>query len=94
MEKKVYGHFDDAQREYVITDPQTPWPWINYLGNEDFFSLISNTAGGYSFFKDATMECLWTMVVGTSISRMATLFGTQGGNLARHHSTAMNVVMA
>jgi len=48
-----FGHFDDANREYVITDPQTPWPWINYLGNEDFFSLISNTAGGYSFYKDA-----------------------------------------
>ncbi|MBP3219240.1 MAG: glycosyl transferase [Prevotella sp.] len=53
MNNKPYGHFDDAHREYVITDPQTPWPWINYLGNEDFFSLISNTAGGYSFFKDA-----------------------------------------
>ena len=53
MEQKRYGHFDDAHREYVITDPQTPWPWINYLGNEDFFSLISNTAGGYSFYKDA-----------------------------------------
>ena len=54
MEKnKVFGHFDDEQREYVITDPKTPWPWINYLGNEDFFSLISNTAGGYSFYKDA-----------------------------------------
>ncbi len=53
MNNKIYGHFDDKQREYVITDPQTPWPWINYLGNEDFFSLISNTAGGYSFFKDA-----------------------------------------
>ena len=50
---KTFGHFDDANREYVITDPQTPWPWINYLGNEDFFSLISNTAGGYSFYKDA-----------------------------------------
>ena len=50
---KTFGHFDDAQREYVITDPKTPWPWINYLGNEDFFSLISNTAGGYSFYKDA-----------------------------------------
>jgi len=48
-----YGHFDDAHREYVITNPQTPWPWINYLGTEDFFSLISNTAGGYSFYKDA-----------------------------------------
>ena len=53
MENKKYGHFDDANREYVITDPKTPWPWINYLGNEDFFSLISNTAGGYSFYKDA-----------------------------------------
>lgn len=53
MENKKYGHFDDAHREYIITDPKTPWPWINYLGNEDFFSLISNTAGGYSFYKDA-----------------------------------------
>ena len=52
MEQKRYGHFDDQHREYVITDPQTPWPWINYLGNEDFFSLISNTAGGYSFYKE------------------------------------------
>ena len=51
--KQTFGHFDDASREYVITDPKTPWPWINYLGNEDFFSLISNTAGGYSFYKDA-----------------------------------------
>ncbi len=50
---KEYGHYDDAAREYVITDPATPWPWINYLGNEDFFSLISNTAGGYSFYRDA-----------------------------------------
>lgn len=48
-----FGYFDDANREYVITNPQTPWPWINYLGNEDFFSLISNSAGGYSFYKDA-----------------------------------------
>ena len=50
---KEYGHFDDARREYVITDPATPWPWINYMGTEDFFSLISNTAGGYCFCKDA-----------------------------------------
>ena len=48
-----YGFFDDKNREYVITEPRTPWPWINYLGTEDFFSLISNTAGGYSFCKDA-----------------------------------------
>jgi len=48
-----FGYFDDNSREYIITNPRTPWPWINYLGNEDFFSLISNTAGGYSFYKDA-----------------------------------------
>lgn len=53
-----FGFFDDANREYVITNPQTPWPWINYLGNEDFFSLISNTAGGYSFYKDAKFRRL------------------------------------
>lgn len=50
---KKFGFFDDARREYVISTPETPYPWINYLGNEDFFSLISNTAGGYSFYKDA-----------------------------------------
>ncbi|HSV88596.1 MAG TPA: hypothetical protein VLH61_08135, partial [Bacteroidales bacterium] len=53
-----YGHFDDKRREYVITDPQTPWPWINYLGTEDFFSLISSTAGGYAFFRDAKFRRL------------------------------------
>ena len=53
-----FGHFDDSQKEYVITNPQTPWPWINYLGNEDFFSLISNTAGGYTFYKDAKFRRL------------------------------------
>ena len=51
-----FGHFDDAHREYVITDPKTPLPWINYLGSEAFFSLISNTAGGYSFYKDAKLR--------------------------------------
>jgi Cellobiose phosphorylase len=49
----TFGHFDDSAREYVITNPATPWPWINYMGTEDFFSLISNTAGGYCFCKDA-----------------------------------------
>ncbi len=53
-----FGYFDDNNREYVITNPKTPWPWINYLGNEDFFSLISNTAGGYSFYKDAKFRRL------------------------------------
>ena len=50
---KTFGYFDDKNREYVINDPATPFPWINYLGNEDFFGLISNTAGGYDFYKDA-----------------------------------------
>ena len=51
-----FGRFDDEQREYVITTPQTPWPWINFLGNQDFFTIISNTAGGYSFYKDARLR--------------------------------------
>ena len=50
-----YGYFDDINREYVISDPATPLPWINYLGCRDFFSLISNTCGGYSFYKDAKL---------------------------------------
>ena len=50
-----YGHFDDANKEYVITTPKTPLPWINYLGCKDFFSLISNTCGGYSFYRDARL---------------------------------------
>ena len=50
-----YGHFDDRAREYVITRPDTPSPWINYLGSESFFTLMSNTGGGYSFYKDARM---------------------------------------
>lgn len=53
-----FGYFDDASKEYVINNPRTPFPWINYLGNEDFFSLISNTAGGYSFYKDAKFRRL------------------------------------
>ena len=53
-----YGRFDDARREYVITTPRTPLPWINYLGSEDFFTLLSNTAGGYSFYRDARLRRL------------------------------------
>ena len=51
-----YGNFDDEKREYCITSPGTPYPWINYLGTQDFFSIISNTAGGYSFYKDARLR--------------------------------------
>ena len=53
-----FGYFDDSRREYVITEPRTPLPWINYLGSEDFFTLISNTAGGYSFYRDARLRRL------------------------------------
>jgi cellobiose phosphorylase len=53
-----YGYFDDANREYVITEPKTPFPWINYLGNEEFFGLVSNTGGGYCFYKDAKFRRL------------------------------------
>jgi cellobiose phosphorylase len=53
-----FGHFDDEAREYVIETPRTPYPWINYLGNEDFFSLISHTGGGYCFYRDTRFRRL------------------------------------
>jgi cellobiose phosphorylase len=53
-----FGHFDDEAREYVISRPDTPLPWINYLGSEDYFAIISNTAGGYSFYQDARLRRL------------------------------------
>jgi cellobiose phosphorylase len=53
-----YGYFDDANREYVITQPDTPLPWINYLGSQAYFGIISNTAGGYSFYRDARLRRL------------------------------------
>ena len=53
-----FGHFDDLNKEYVITAPDTPLPWINYLGNEDFFTILSNTCGGYSFYRDARLRRL------------------------------------
>ncbi|MFV0633975.1 GH36-type glycosyl hydrolase domain-containing protein [Demequina sp.] len=53
-----FGHFDDEAREYVITTPHTPYPWINYLGAQEFFGLISHTGGGYSFYRDAKLRRL------------------------------------
>ncbi|MFC7534475.1 GH36-type glycosyl hydrolase domain-containing protein [Actinoplanes sp. GCM10030250] len=53
-----YGHFDDEQREYVIERPDTPLPWINYLGTEAYFGIVSNTGGGYSFYRDARLRRL------------------------------------
>ena len=53
-----FGHFDDAAREYVIKTPRTPYPWINYLGTEEFFGLVSHTGGGYCFYRDARLRRL------------------------------------
>ena len=53
-----FGHFDDAAREYVIETPRTPYPWINYLGTEEFFGLVSHTGGGYCFYRDARLRRL------------------------------------
>jgi cellobiose phosphorylase len=54
--KMRYGHFDDSRREYVITRPDTPMPWLNYLGTDAYFGIISNTAGGFSFYQDARLR--------------------------------------
>ena len=53
-----FGYFDDDNREYVITTPKTPYPWINYLGTESFFGLVSHTGGGYCFYRDARLRRL------------------------------------
>ena len=53
-----FGYFDDDAREYVIQQPDIPLPWINYLGQEDYFAMISNTGGGYSFYRDARLRRL------------------------------------
>ena len=53
-----FGYFDDDAREYVITTPKTPYPWINYLGTQEFFGLISQQAGGYCFYRDARLRRL------------------------------------
>ena len=53
-----YGYFDDDRREYVITRPDTPLPWINYLGTSEFFGVVSNTGGGYSAYRDARLRRL------------------------------------
>jgi cellobiose phosphorylase len=52
----TYGHFDDERREYVINRPDTPLPWLNYLGQDDFFGVCTNTGGGYSFWRDAKLR--------------------------------------
>ena len=72
-----FGHFDDKAREYVIDTPRTPYPWINYLGCEKFFGIISNTAGGYCFYREA----------GISTSMTTALSGIPDGSLSRRSWT-------
>ncbi len=88
-----FGYFDDTNKEYVITSPKTPLPWINYLGSENFFSLISNTCGGYSFYKDAKLLRLTRYRYNnvpfdsamdiTTILKMVTQSGIRAGCLPR-----------
>src|SRR5882757_6761676 len=54
--KNNFGYFDRPAKEYVITRPDTPLPWINYLGTDEYCALFSHTAGGYSFYKDAGLR--------------------------------------
>ena len=78
-----YGYFDDANREYVITTPKTPLPWINYLGCNDFFSLVSNTCGGYSFYKDAKLLRITRYRYNITISKTAIRYGIPAGSRHR-----------
>ena len=97
-----FGYFDDNAKEYVITTPDTPLPWINYLGSQDFFSLISNTCGGYSFYKDAkllriTLTAYNNIPVDSNgnitISMTAKKSGIQVPCLPKHLWILMNAIM-
>jgi len=48
----AYGYFDEAAREFVITRPDTPTPWLNYIGEGRYGGIVSNTGGGFSFDRD------------------------------------------
>jgi len=83
-----FGFFDDAQKEYVITNPQTPWPWINYLVTP--FIKMQNSVGSPAI---GIIMCRWTAVAGISISKTKIQFGRLAGNLAKHRSINMNAGM-
>ena len=85
-----YGFFDDRSCEYVITTPETPLPWINYLGCKDFFTLISNTCGGYSFYKDAKLLRPMTITDSIFISKTAQASGIRAGSPPRQSWTPTN----
>ena len=86
-----FGYFDDEQKEYVITTPKTPLPWINYLGCNEFFSLISNTCGGYSFYKDAKLLRLTRYRYNDVPARTGIPFGIRAGSLPRRSWISTNV---
>ena len=97
-----FGFFDDHRREYVITSPRTPLPWINYLGSEDFFALVSNTAGGYCFYRDARLRRLTRYRYNNcplrrgsiSTSKTAIPSGTPDGSLRKRSWTAIPAATA
>ena len=98
-----FGHFDDTNKEYVIQTPKTPLPWINYLGMDGFFSLVSNTSGGYSFYKDAKLLRLTRYRYNSvpldsngpiSISRTAIPSGTPVGSPRKPSWTPMSAATA
>ena len=84
-----FGYFDDTNKEYVITTPQTPLPWINYLGCESFFRLISNTGGGVLPDTAITMH-RQTATATTTISKTAAPYGILAGSRHRPHWMLMN----
>lgn len=99
-----FGYFDALRREYVVTVPRTPLPWINYLGSEDFFALMSNTAGG-AIASIRTRACAESPATATitarrtkrgsmSISRMGIPYGIPDGSLFRRSWTPIAAVMA
>ena len=96
-----FGFFDDINKEYVITTPETPLPWINYLGCENFFSLKSNTGGGYCFYKDAKLLRLTRYRYNNSpldnnghyiILKMRIPYGILDGSHPRHQLRIIHVV--
>lgn len=67
-----YGYFDNENREYVITNPATPAPWVNYLGSPEYGAIISNNAGGYSFANPVQTDVSCAMFLITLTNRDVT----------------------
>ena len=67
-----FGYFDEESREYVITRPDTPAPWCNYLGSPEYGAIISNNAGGYSFVKSGATAVFFVIILIVMIRRDVT----------------------